>query len=127
MSITQGMVTQARAQSERTMVARCTILRATVSEVRPGYDTETFALLAANVPCYLYNRSGRGELVTPDRSTDLADYRLIVPRDTDVTTADRIGTVTMFGETLLSSVAGVEILDVEPNPAHLVLVLREVD
>lgn len=109
------------------MVARCTILRATVTEARPGYETETFSTHAADVPCYLYNRSGRGEIVTPGRSADIGDYRLIVPRDTDVTSNDRIGTVTMFGETLLSSDAGVEIIDVIPNPAHLVLVLREVD
>ncbi len=119
MSITQGVVTQMRAASERTMVARCTILRATSATPRPGYETETFTTHLSNVPCYLYGVRVT-ERDSSDRRSAITTSRLIVPRGTDVTSDDRVSLVTLFDGTLLSDPDGVEIR-VTPNPAHLII------
>jgi hypothetical protein len=130
MVMTAGIQSQVRRNSEATMVARCTILRATTTEPRPGYEVETFTTHLSDVPCYLYGTTrGTGsigsERVTTDRVVALTFSRMIVPHETDVTSSDRVSLVTMFGETLLNDPDGVEIV-VTPNPAHLVIDLTAV-
>ncbi|MDQ3540412.1 MAG: DUF6093 family protein [Chloroflexota bacterium] len=124
MVATAGIQDQVRRNSEATMVARCTILRATSSTPRPGYAAETFAAHLSDVPCYLYNVRVT-ERDNTDRRVATTQSRLIVPRDTDVTSDDRVATVTMFDETLVNEPDGIEIA-VTPNPAHLIIDLMGV-
>lgn len=112
---------------ERALPYRCTILRATTATARPGYETEVFATHLTDVPCFLTARAGRNEAQTTDRTSIVADWRLNVPHGTDVTSDDRIGAVTAFGDTVLRSADGIEITNLVSGPTFISLSLRKVD
>lgn len=121
---------------ENRFIHRCTILRATSSTPRPGYDSDTFSLYLSDVRCFAYptlGQAGVSERTTTDRVVTVASWQVVVPFETDVTDDDRIGAITKAsdGSVVLGDVdddeAGIEIVDVVPLQLYKLLTLRKVD
>lgn len=114
--------------ARRTMTHRCTVWRYTLGAEDPYGDAEeTPAEHISDLPCYLWNAitAYTGETIAADRDYVFHEYRMIVPKDTDVTEADYVeGVSDRRGTTINGN--HMNIKAVIPRPDHLMLMLQEV-
>lgn len=77
----------------------------------------------ADLPCLLYSRTAN-EIVDRETVVALEQLKMILPRGTDVTEADRVTAVTSRGDSILSATA--QIRAVVHREDHLELVLERI-
>lgn len=68
----------------------CAILRPTVVRDADGYDTETVATVATDVPCRVAEPLAARETVAVGRIQTQGDATIYLPATVDVTTRDRV-------------------------------------
>lgn len=101
---------------------RCSIERGTASEDDWGQPGDsTWVAESEDVPCHAWVTGGR-EPTSPDRTVVVVDMRVLLPLDTDVTEADRIGDITERGQVIFEGPHGIEAVLRQRD--HLELILQ---
>ena len=99
----------------------CTIQRnSAATDVDGWQDTPDWQDHATNVPCRFWTGSGR-EAINRDTVVAVDESRLVLPLDTDVTEADRVGDITDRGAVVAAGPTSIRA--VIRNKDHIELIL----
>lgn len=101
--VTAAEIIQERRDIAPLLVHRCQINRRTAT----GTDEQgttiygPYAPLVSNVPCLLYQETGPGETITPERASIVRGWFLMLAATQDITTDDTISNVVnVMGEVI---------------------------
>lgn len=113
--------------SRLSLIHRCTTERDDNADTDNGWNnpqTPDWQENLSDLPCRFWADAGREVIESTTTVVPIEDMRMIVPLDTDVTTSDRIASVTYRGDTIQAGPLGIRAI--LPRRDHLELVLVKV-